>query len=196
MNKHSFAAVAALGLSSFALPAPALDVGGVIYLNIDSGGDTLIETSEGDVTGGGLVHLAGGLAFKGYAGDNLETQFTFGMKADSVSGSNGSASFYRWPLELTQFYRDGRFRAGAGLTYHMNPEADCDIDHWEAGCDFTVRFDDALGYVLQADYVMELETAVREITIGGRYTSIDYEVSATGEKFDGNSVGLSLGLGF
>lgn len=194
--KIGIAAVAAVGLLGHVGPALALDLGGVLYLNTDFGGDTLIETSEGDIKAGGLVHIAGGLSFSEYGSDHLETQLTFGMKADSVSGSNGTASFYRWPVELLQFYKQGRFRLGGGLTYHMNPEVECDIDHPTAGCHYTVPFDDVLGYVLQTDFVMDFPegAALREITMGARYTAIDYEYA--GASVDGNSIGLSLGLGF
>lgn len=198
MKKGNLAAAAALVLWGHSASALALDVGGVLYFNTEAGGDTLIETSEGDIKAGGIVHIAGGLSFSGYGGDHLETQLTFGMKADSVSGSNGTASFYRWPIELLQFYKQGHFRAGGGLTYHMNPEVECDIDHPTGGCDYTVPFDDALGYVVQADFVLGLPegSGIREFTLGARYTGIEYEEPRSGYTADGNSIGLSLGLGF
>lgn len=173
----------------------AAKVGGVAYLNIDSGGDTIIWTSKGNIKGAGLFHIAGGITIYDYAGDSLETQLTIGMKADSVSASNGTASFYRWPVELMQFYKSGSFRAGAGLTYHLNPEAECDLP---PSCNDLIKFDNALGYVVQADYVVPAKQLLRELTIGVRATFIDYKVDdgAYYDKIDGNSIGLSLGMSF
>lgn len=173
--------------------ASAAQVGGILYLNLDSGGDTLAYTNKGNIKAGGIVHMAAGIAIHDYANNQLETQLTIGMKADSVSASNGTVSFYRWPVELIQFYKNGLFRVGGGLTYHMNPKLECDIDY---ECNWAVKFDDALGYVGQVDFVVPLDGWVREVTIGARFTVIDYEVKDTGYKVDGNSIGLSLGVGF
>ncbi len=171
----------------------AAQLGGVLYANLDIGGDTLITTSKGDVDAGALVHFAGGIALHDYASGHLETQLTIGMKADRVAISKGEASFQRWPVELMQFFKVGNFRIGAGASYHLDPEAECDIDDV---CDTITEFDDALGYVGQIDFVLPLTGWMRELTVGARATFIDYEIRDSGLKIEGDSVGVSLGISF
>lgn len=194
MSNRCLRLLGGVALLAASTSVSAAEIGGVLYMNLDHGGETLVSTSEGNIKSGGLVHLAGGLAIHGYGNGSFETQLTAGMKADSVSASNGTVSFYRWPIELMQFYKHGMFRVGAGLTYHVNPELDCDVDY---ECNWTVEFDNALGYVGQADFVLPMSSPwVRELTLGARFTFIEYEEKTFGEKIDGDSIGVSLGIAF
>lgn len=179
-----------------AAPVSAAEFGGVFYLNADFGGDTVYPTNLGDVTAGGIMHLAAGLAINEYAEDRWETQLTAGMKSDSVSARNGTVSFYRWPIEVLQFYKRKRLRVGAGLTYHVAGQVKCAI---EGSCDTVWRFKDALGYVLQADLVVPKtnpNAKVREFTLGARYTVVNYFRKGDDAVFNGDAVGFSIGLGF
>lgn len=171
-------------------------LGGVAYMNTDFGGDTLATTSEGDIKAGGIIHFAIGATFYNYLNNQLETQITYGFKGDSVSAQNGTVSFNRNPLEVLQFYRTDMFRFGGGITYHMSPKYKCEVDFQ---CSSTVNFKDQLGYVLQADFVLKApgeKKFFREFTLGGRYTKIDYTPELTTTKFDGSSIGFSIGAGF
>lgn len=194
MNLKKFLGGALLVLSANA--SWALDVGGVAYMNTDFGGDTLATTNEGDIKAGGIIHFAIGASFYNYLNNQLETQVTIGFKGDSVSAQNGTVSFNRNPVELLQFYRTGMFRAGGGLTYHMNPKFKCEVDFQ---CNYTANFKSQLGYVLQADFILKVpgeKKFFREFTLGGRYTKIDYTPELFTTKFDGSSIGFSIGAGF
>lgn len=177
--------------------AAALEFGPVLQASLEFGGETLITTSEGDVTSGGLVQLGLGLAIHGYSdADNLETHLSIGMKADSVSGTNGTVSFYRWPVELIQYLKSDNFNFGLGLSYHLNPEEECDVD---SQCDYVIKYDNALGYVIAANYVINRGSgSIRETTVGVRYTAIEYQYSdyPWAPAVDGNSIGIALGVAF
>lgn len=173
-----------VSLSSYAVK-PVLEAG------LHFGGDTLYTASFTDgstqtVEGGGLISLAAGAQFE--LVDSVDGVVTFGWKFDSITASNGSIDFNRYPVNALLLYKvDDQVRIGGGLTYHMSPKLDIDAP----GLVGTVNYKDALGYILDARYLFS-ETAY----FGGRFTSIEYESKNSGRVYDGSSFGLVIGVAF
>jgi hypothetical protein len=90
----------------------------------------------------------------------------------------------RFPLEALAFYRFEKVRLGGGLAYHINPRLKG--SGVVGGLD--VKFKDALGVVLQADWRI-----TQAIAAGLRYTFLEYDAKGP---FTGNAKSDGLGLTF
>lgn len=107
---------------------------------------------------------------------------TIGYKTDTVSASNGDASFSRYPLTLIASYNNDNNSFGAGFTHELSPEYDIDFGFINESADFK----DATGLVL------EYERNQGAWGWGIRYTIIDYDLDEPGLdfSFDGNNIGF------
>lgn len=152
------------------------------------GGDKIatIEYEDGDdadIRAGGLFLLGLGVDYR--FTPSWELQLTLNYQFDRANAENGDASFHRMPIDLLGFYRQGAHRFGGGLTYHMSPEFEADFDSLDDN--ISVDFDDALGLVLEYDYFFN-----DSLSVGVRYTTIEYEISDYSEEVDGSYFGLML----
>lgn len=151
---------------------------------VDEDGDTSSETIEA----GAEFYLYGGLRY-GLTSMPVDLQATLGWHTDGVDISNGEFSFDRMPVDLLAFYRFGNARVGGGLTYHLSPELDLEVDGQGASTDF----DNGLGLVAQFDYTFS------NFFVGARYTWLDYEVDeadALVDEVDANHFGIHGGVTF
>ena len=114
-----------------------------------------------------------------------ELQATLGFRFDGVNGTRGNVSWSRWVVEGKYFYRLGRSRMGLGLSYHVNPNFEINLDAYPTT---TINFDNALGAVAEWDYMS------RQTYFGLKYTLIDY--TADNFTIDGSSIGLVYGFNF
>lgn len=128
---------------------------------------------------------AHGLEFELFAG--------FGTWATGPENTEDRVSLTRFPIELLGFYRyelsdtDGSemlLRLGGGVSWHL-------IDSISGsgsleGLDVDVN--NAIGPVVEAAFVYTILAA------GARYTFIQYEIPATGESLDANSLGFFASL--
>ena len=163
---------------------------GIVSSGITFGGDELatVET-EGvfgsddteDIKAGELFFIAGGGL---YQHKNIQLQATLGYHIDGVFAENGETSFTRWPLELLAFKKMGKFRLGGGLTHHLNPTFEFDLDDDTLPKE-EVDFDNATGLVIEADYFF-----TNNFGLGLRHTSIEYKT--TNSKVDGSHTGIIL----
>lgn len=176
------------------LPAPA--AGMVLTGEIAFGGDDMVVVTNGsDLQAGQLLNLGVGYDFDLNAERTLRLRTGINYKFDSVDASNGEADFDRWPLDLLLISRQGSFSLGAGVTYHLSPSYEANVN----GTTTNIDFDDSLGFLLQAGYVM-----AERMEIGARVTLIEYEtarpvVSVNGtltNKVDGDSFGFYVTVGF
>lgn len=174
---------------SFASPAAevrpmikgGIDTGGnVLHTHVFSDGETeSIKANQGFYFGGGIV-----TSF--YRDLQLEVSLTF--KYTSAYGTSGEVDWTRYPLDALVFYRWSRMRYGGGLTYHFSPR----LKGGGEAADVNVKFDNALGFVLQADY-----SITDQFTAGVRYTAIEYETSASPAATTRSSgIGVTLGVTF
>lgn len=158
------------------------------------GGDTLIEVlftdgSTEKIRAGQLVSLA--IGWHMAITETMNARVSLGYKEDSVSAQNGDITFSRVPLNFLLFTQNGSWMLGGGVTYHQSPKLNADAA--SIGLLGTAKLDNALGFVLAADYNTK-GIFDRDWYIGGRLTVIDYE--AAGESISGNSIGVVVGYLF
>lgn len=171
----------AITASATALQA---DIRPLASLGYDFGGDKLgtanyVSGKEQKITAGaGLIAEAGGAIG---LGSNMDAQVSVGYKIDNAEASNGNLKFKRVYLNALGVYSFGKYSAGAGITYHLNPMLT------GAGVlnGVSVDFDNSLGGIVQGGYSVS-----RQGTAGLRATIINYKVSNTGKSVDGNAIGL------
>ncbi|HUL91098.1 MAG TPA: hypothetical protein VLV56_02020 [Burkholderiales bacterium] len=176
----------------FAIAAPAVslaaDLGLALVAGYDTGGDKIVtvtftngETDSLRANEG--LYLGAGISVIN-DDKNIEFLGTVSYKFASIHANNGDVDWTRVPLDAIVFYRWPNFRAGAGLTYVMSPK----LTGAGAASGLNVKVDDALGFLVQADYL------VGKVNIGLRGTFVDYK--AGGNTAKGSGVGVTVGVTF
>jgi hypothetical protein len=166
----------------------AADLRPLLKAGFDLGGDTLVTAvfTNGDsetVKANEGFYIGGGAAIID-AARNMEYHFSLAYKVAFVDASNGDIEWTRFALEALAFYRFPRVRVGGGLAYHISPRVD--VSGVPGGMD--VRFKDALGAVLQADWRI-----TEKIAAGLRYTILEYDAKGA---FSGSAKSNGFGLTF
>jgi hypothetical protein len=174
------------------LPQPTRNVGFLLRMNFDFGGDELIELQwdDGDETtlkAGQLMTFAAGVLYR-RPDAPWAVEATLGYKFDQANGDNGSIKFTRIPLDLVASFAHGGHRIGGGATAHLSPSFSCDAD---GVCDGTIDYDTALGGILQYAYGFRVG-ANSGFDVGLRYTFIEYSGSDL-PSLDGSGVGFFFG---
>lgn len=177
------------GISSPLMAEGDIRVHGTFGAGLTNGGDTLgtlVYTTgdSADLKAGGLFHLYGGLILEKPQSPFM-MKIALGWHFDQVSAVNGSAEFDRYPLDIIPYFRNGRVRMGAGLTYHLNPKYD-DSDFPNGD---VFKFKNAAGLALEFGINLGV-TDTHWIDL--RIVSIDYELKDinTTSKVDGNHFGV------
>jgi hypothetical protein len=175
-----------------ALGAQAAEIRPLIKAGFDVGGDTMLSVvfTNGDtekVRANEGFYLGGGAAILDEA-RNMEYHVTLAYKFALIDADNGDIEWSRIPLEALAFYRFPRARVGGGLTYHINPKLEG--SGVVGGLD--IEFKNALGLVLQADWLI-----TRKIALGGRFTFLEYDAEGafTGSA-KSNGVGVTFSMNF
>jgi hypothetical protein len=175
-----------------ALGAQAAEIRPLIKAGFDVGGDTMVSVTftNGDtekVRANEGFYLGGGAAILDEA-RNMEYHVTLAYKFALIDAENGDIEWTRIPLEALVFYRFPRARVGGGLTYHINPKLEG--SGVVGGLD--IEFKNALGLVLQADWLI-----TRKIALGGRFTFLEYDAEGafTGSA-KSNGVGVTFSMNF
>ena len=159
------------------LASHAADVRPVLKAGYDTGGDTIVTAI---FSGGSTRSLNAneGLYFGGGASiltdsKDIEVEVTLsykfggiGSRVEGIPEPNIEWTLY--PIDVLVFYRLPQFRVGGGLTYHFSPT----LKGSGASSGLYATYDDALGFVLQADYVLR-----DRFNFGLRYTSVSYKAS-------------------
>jgi len=154
------------------------DAGGnnVVNVTYTNGNTDSIRANEGVYAGGGVSVLNDAR--------NIEFLGTLSVKYLGLHASNGDVTWLSYPLDALFFYRRQSFRLGGGLTYAIKPRVKGTGD----ASYIDMKFDDAVGVVLQVDYLLE------SVNLGLRYTILDYK--GGGNTIKGNGVGVSFGFTF
>ena len=176
--------------AAFIGTAHAADIRPLVKLGYDLGGRTIVvaEFTNGDTETIGAnegFYLGGGVAYVPQ-GSNIEIDLSLAYKFATIEARNGDIEWTSWPLEALAFYRWPRFRAGGGLTYHMAPTLDGD----GAAESLEVRFKNALGLVLQADWRI-----TEGMSLGARYTILRYDAKDPAEE-DARANGWGIAFSF
>lgn len=178
------------------LPLNAQAAGMVLTGEIAFGGDDLVVVSGGEnLQAGQLLTLGIGYDFDLNAAKTLRLRTGINYKFDSVDAANGEADFDRWPLDVLLITQQGNFALGAGLTLHLSPSFEATV----SGTTTRINFDDSLGLLLQAGYMIGERTE-----LGARFTLIDYKSDqplvlpggGITDKVDGDSFGVYISTGF
>jgi hypothetical protein len=178
------------------IPLNTQAAGMVLTGEIAFGGDDLAAVNGGaDLQAGQLLNLGIGYDFDLNTAKTLQLRAGINYKVDSVDADNGEADFDRWPVDVLLISRQGNIALGAGLTYHLSPTFEATIN----GVTSRVDFDDSLGFLLQAGYLV-----AERIELGARVTLIEYESDqpllltngAIADKVDGDSFGFYVSAGF
>ena len=148
----------------------AVEVRPVFRAGAEFGGDTLTKVSNGD-----SIHANQGLSIGGGASiltdsKDIEGEVTLSYKFSGITASNGDIDWSVLPLDALVFYRLPKFRLGGGLTYHLGPK----LKGGGVASTLNAKYKDALGFVLQADYLF-----TRRLALGVRYTNVNYKASST-----------------
>jgi hypothetical protein len=190
MNRHWRIELLSALLLAAAGPAGALaqDVRPVFKLGYDFGGDTVVtalftDGSTKSIKANDGLFMGVGASFLNDA-KNLEAEVSITYKFQTISASNGDIHFTRFPLDALVFYRQYQFRVGGGLTYHMSPK----LEGTGVVGGLNVNFQDALGGILQVDYLFGPTVAV-----GLRYTMLEYKATS-GARGTARSDGFGVGF--
>jgi hypothetical protein len=165
--------VGALAIAA-AIPASAADVydnSGHILLGmgLTFGGKTLVTVhfTNGDsenVKSGGLVHFYGGYEYR--MANRFSVRTAIGYHVDDINAKNGSVKFDRYPLEVLGHYGiTDNVRIGGGLRYVMNPK----ISSSGAASVGDYKFDDATGFVIEAEYLISPHVGVTLRGVSEKY---------------------------
>jgi hypothetical protein len=129
----------------------------------------LVEREDGQtLSAGGLFYLDAGLVY-GFVGFPIDVQTSLGFKGDTMTASNGDASFTRFTSQLLAFYRVGQFRLGGGMSYHFSPEYEDEVDDYSTQ---RIEYESAAGVLLQGDYAFN-----DYFMLGARMEVIKYQAS-------------------
>jgi hypothetical protein len=178
--------------AAFIGTAQAAEIRPMAKFGVDWGGNTIVvaEFSDGSTETIGAhegFYLGGGVAVFPEA-TNLEVDLSAAFKFATIEARNGDIEWTRWPLEALVFYRWPRWRLGAGPVYHLAPTLDGD---GVAG-DLKVRFKNALGAVLQADWRI-----TEGMALGARYTFLRYDAKDPAEEgARANGWGIAFSFNF
>lgn len=166
----------------------------LLQVGLASGGEKIFEgdlyyedgdSERVDVKAGDGYSLGLGLIMPLSASGKAEIQVAGGWKEKRISAENGDVTFNRIPIDVMVLARFKRMRIGGGITYHLNPKMAGDGFVGEVD----VEFDNALGYLLEADYVF-----AKRWILGLRGTLLEYEKESVA--INGNSTEIVLGVWF
>jgi hypothetical protein len=178
--------------TTWGLGAQAADIRPLVKAGVDVGGETLVTAvfTNGDrenVKANEGFYLGGGAAIIDEA-RHMEYHVTLAYKFAVINGSNGEIEWTRIPLEALAFYRFPRARLGGGLAYHINPK----LEGSGVVSGLDIEFKNALGLVLQADWLI-----TQKIAVGGRFTFLEYDAEgAFSGSAKSNGVGITFSMNF
>jgi hypothetical protein len=159
------------------LGSHAVEVRPIIKAGFEFGGDTVVTVGVTGSSGSSTrsvkanqgVFFGGGVSFLTDS-KNLEVEVSLAYKFFTIAAQNGHLDWSVLPLDALVFYRMPSVRLGGGATYHLSPT----LSGSGAASDLNAKYGDALGLVLQADYVLK-----NRFNFGVRYTNVSYKVNGT-----------------
>lgn len=177
-------AIASVGVAQAQAPAPTNGLRPFLGMGLTFGGDDLqtvayTDGSSETVKAGGVVQLTGGVDYRINSEFSLQTSISYHV--DSTSGSNGSVTFSRIPLELIGYYNvSNEWRIGVGARYVSSVKLSGSgvINYVGASYDNTV------GALVEGEYLVNDKLGLKI-----RYVSEKYTNSWDKTKKSGNHIG-------
>jgi hypothetical protein len=196
--------IAALCLLSFFAPSTfSKTPSGLLSVGLDFGGDKLATFTYGDsqeksFRAASLTSVTAGMWHSNPLGHNdLSTRAALGFKAAGLSASNASLDFYRWFIELSEFYAfpESRFQLGAGLGYHFYNR----LRGSGEASSYSASIKPSWAFFAQGEYFItrkeSLLLGVRHALMGLRITTQSYQShNNPAREIDATGLGLHLSL--
>ena len=179
----------------------ASDLNPILQFGYDFGGTTLATVEQYDyydgyqtskVRAGQGINLEVGASVSNPEND-LELQFLVGYKVNRESASNGSVTWDRVPLTALALFKKKKWKFGGGITYHLNPKLRGSFTGYDTNRNYfndsvDDKYEDSLGAVIQAQYIIS-----EEIAIGIKGTFMEYKYKNDPSiTASGNSVGINF----
>jgi hypothetical protein len=171
----------------------ASDLNPILQFGYDFGGDTLTTVERYDYYYGNetsKIRAGQGVSFEVGAAvttpqNDMELQFLVGYKMDNETAANGSVTWDMIPFTALAMMRKNKWKFGGGLTYHLKPEL---VGGFTGSTSVNDEYEDSLGAVVQAQYIMNETMAV-----GIKGTFIEYKYKQNPSlTANGNSVGINF----
>ena len=190
---HKYVFIACLFASSaFAQDSPWQFTGGIL---LSDGGDRLFtgkytDGTKIDITAGGTLALIFGLYRN--IGSAFDLQTTLGIHTAGTLGTNGNASFTRFPLEVMGFYQlNDDYRLGAGARKSLSAKLGTSgVATYQPSAEFNA----SVGQVIELQYLLGKpnKKSNAKTAVNFRYVKETYTEKTYGIKVKGNHVGVGV----
>jgi len=165
---------------SLTIPARPLKL--VLGTGIVSGGDTLLTAYYTNNTSTNLKAGSGVQIYVGFddrLSEHFSVQGTAGYLTDNASGSNVTLKFNRFPIDLLGYYHLNRsWRIGGGIQLMESPK----IDASGFAAKFSMNFNNAVGSVLEAEYLVNSSFGIKLRAVKESFTATGYTGSVSGNQ--------------
>jgi len=146
--------------------------------------------STNNISAGTGAQLMTGLDYR--LNTDVSFQATVGYRARFAVGSNGNASFNRYPIDLLAYYNvDPKWRIGAGVEYIRHPS----LSASGAISYLNEDFKNTTGFILETEYFPTPNLGIKFRAVKESYTPVasqsNYENGYTNtDSISGNHVGI------
>ena len=190
---HKYVLIACLFTSSaFAQDSPWQFTGGIL---LSEGGDRLFtgkytDGTKIDITAGGTLALNFGLYRN--IGSAFDLQTTLGIHTAGTLGTNGNASFTRFPLEVMGFYQlNDYYRLGAGARKSLGAKLSTS---GVATYQPSLEFNASVGSVVELQYLIGKKTrkSKAQTAVNFRYVKETFTEKTEGIKVKGDHIGVGV----
>jgi len=105
--------------------------------------------------------------------------------------AGGKIKFTRLPIDVLLIKKINKLQLGAGLTYHLKPQAKVTSSEKPT----TTNGNNVLGLALEANYQFYSNDSLA-MDIGARYTNIKYTFDSQTRDYDGSNLAITAGITF
>jgi outer membrane protein W len=145
--------------------------------------------SSSNISSGTGVQLMVGVDY--FVTKDVSLQASVGYLTSGADGSNGNASFDRYPVELLAYYSlNNKWRIGGGAQFISNPS----LNGSGAGSQFSQSYKSTAGAIIEAEYFATPKISVKFRAVKETYTPTtpyNYNLSNNpGKSIDGSYFGI------
>ena len=178
--------------SAFAQDSPWQFTGGIL---LSEGGDSLFtgkytDGTKIDITAGGTLALNFGLYRN--IGSAFDLQTTLGIHTAGTLGTNGNASFTRFPLEVMGIYQlNDKYRIGAGARKSLAAKlSTAGVATYQPSLEFNA----SVGQVIELQYLLGKpnKKSNAKTALNFRYVKETFTEKTEGIKVKGDHIGVGV----
>lgn len=138
-----------------------------VFMNVGFGGDKFLNAgNDEDLAAGDVINLGGAVDID--LAENSFVRVGFSFREGSADFSDASEEISAEQLDVVYLKEFETVVAGGGITYHMSPQYQIDIDGYGS---FEQNFDDAFGFT------GHLGWRINNMELGMRLDIIDYDAN-------------------